>query len=102
MGNLKELSQSPELLVRGSFRQTPLAEFLIQAYDSGLEGTLLLQTLEREKSAILFIRGAPAKARPARNAIYLGDVATELGLVETSVSRSTRQQADEEQRTHGS
>lgn len=82
-------------------RQTPLAEFLVQAYDGGLEGTLLLQTPEREKSAILFVRGAPAKARPASNEVFLGKVATDLGLIEAPVAASTFKKAKAEGKPHG-
>jgi len=78
-----------------------LAEFLVQAYDGALDGTLLLQTPEREKSAVLFVRGAPAKARLARNEIFLGDVAVDLGLIPRSVCVSTRKRAKAEEKTHG-
>lgn len=96
------MSTSPELLVRGSLRQTPLAEFLIQAYDDALDGTLLLQTREREKSAILFLRGTPAKARPAQKTVFLGEVAVDLGLISRGVAQKTRERAEAEGRTHGS
>lgn len=98
---MRTLSTSPQPLIRGALRQTPLAEFLVQAYDAGLEGTLLLQTPEREKSAILFVRGAPAKARPAVNEVFLGKVAAELGLIETSVAVSTRKKAEASGKPHG-
>jgi hypothetical protein len=87
--------------VRGALRQTPLAEFLVQAYDGGLEGTLLLQTPEREKSAVLFVRGAPAKARPASNEVFLGKVATDLGLIEAPIAASTFKRAKAEGKAHG-
>lgn len=95
------LSTPPAPVVRGALRQTPLAEFLVQAYDSGLEGTLLLQTPSREKSAILFVRGAPAKARPANNEIYLGKVAADLGLIEAPIAASTFKKAKASGRPHG-
>ncbi len=95
------LSTPPQPVLRGALRQTPLSEFLVQAYDSGLEGTLLLQTPNREKSAVLFVRGAPAKARPATNEVYLGKVASDLGLIEPSVAASTFRKAKAEGRPHG-
>jgi curved DNA-binding protein CbpA len=95
------LSTPPQPVVRGVLRQTPLAEFLVQAYDGGLEGTLLLQTPEREKSAILFVRGAPAKARPASNEVFLGKVATDLGLIEAPIAASTFKKSKAEGRPHG-
>ncbi len=91
--SLHLLSQSPQPIVRGALRQTPLAEFLVQAYDSALDGTLLLQTPEREKSTILFVRGAPAKARPAKDLVSLGDVAVDLGLIPRSLATSTLKRA---------
>jgi len=101
LANLALLSNSPQPVIRGALRQTPLAEFLVQAYDSGLEGTLLLQTPEREKSAILFVRGAPAKARPSTNEVYLGKVATDLGLIAAPIAASTWKKAQAEERPHG-
>lgn len=95
------LSTQPQPVVRGVLRQTPLAEFLVQAYDGGLEGTLLLQTQEREKSAVLFVRGAPAKARPAKSDVFLGKVATDLGLIEAPIAASTFKKANAEGRPHG-
>lgn len=62
---------------------------------------MLLQTQEREKSAVLFVRGAPAKARPARNEVFLGKVATDLGLIEAPVAASTFKKAKAEGRPHG-
>ncbi len=99
--NLHVLSTPPAPVVRGALRQTPLAEFLVQAYDGGLEGTLLLQTQDREKSAILFVRGAPAKARPANNEVVLGKVATDLGLIEAPVAASTYKKAKAAGIPHG-
>lgn len=95
------MSSQPQPLVRGALRQTPLAEFLVQAYDSGLEGTLLLQTQERDKSAVLFVRGAPAKARPAKGEVFLGKVATDLGLIEAHIAASTLKRAEAEGKPHG-
>lgn len=70
-------------------------------YDRQLEGTLLLQTPERKKSAILFTRGAPSKARPAEKNVYLSEVAVHLGLIQRSVSVSTRKRADASNMLHG-
>lgn len=87
-------------MARGYLRQTPLPEFLVQAYDSQIEGTLLLQTATREKSAILFVRGVPAKARPAKNRIHLGTVAQELGLLSARDAKATERRAEDEGRPH--
>lgn len=62
---------------------------------------MLLQTPEREKSAVLFVRGAPAKARPASNEVFLGKVATDLGLIEAPIAASTFKKAKAEGRPHG-
>ncbi len=99
--SLRLLSESPQPILTGSLRKTPLAEFLIQAYDGGLEGTLLLQTAEREKSAVWFVRGAPAKARPHDKSITLGRVMVELGLVSQDLATSSQKQAQAEKRLHG-
>lgn len=94
------MSQSPQPILRGALRQTPLAEFLVQAYDGALEGTLLLQTPDREKSTILFVRGAPAKCRPAKDGVSFGDVAVDLGLIARPLSVSTAKRAKADSRAH--
>lgn len=98
---LGKLSNAPQPLIRGSLRQTPLPELLVHLYDRQLDGTLLLQTAERKKSAVLFTRGAPSKARPAEKNVYLSEVAVDLGLIQRSVSVSTRKRAEASQMLHG-
>jgi len=95
------LPQSPQLVVRGTLAQTPLAEFLVQAYDGELEGSLILQTPEGEKSALLFVRGAPAKARLGGDDISLGVVAVDLGLVEQDIATVIQARAAAEEKTIG-
>ncbi len=95
------MSQSPQPILTGALAKTPLAEFLIQAYDGGLEGTLLLQTAEREKSAVWFVRGAPAKARLFDPSITLRHVVVDLGLVSEENAASSQKQAEAEKRLHG-
>lgn len=95
---LAALSQSVQPVLRGFLRQTPLAEFFVQAYDSQLEGTLLLQTATREKSAILFVRGAPAKARPASNLVRFGRIAQDLEFLSAMDAKRIEKQAQAESR----
>jgi len=95
------LSQSPQPLITGTLRTTPLAEFLVQAYDRRLEGTLLLQTADKQKNAIWFSRGAPAKARLHDRSITLSAVAVDLGLVDLDLARSSGQHAQDTGKLHG-
>lgn len=99
--SLGTLSTEPKLLARGTLAQTSLPEFLIHAYDRNLEGTLILQTADGQKSALYFTRGAPAKARLAADNVFLADVVVELGLVDRKESVRTQKRAEENKRTHG-
>jgi len=83
------LSQAPRLLLQGSLRQTPLPEILVRALDERLEGTLVLQPPSGLKHAVLFLRGAPAKARPADGeaclrSVSLAGVVKDLGLMDAT------------------
>jgi tetratricopeptide (TPR) repeat protein len=79
------LTQQPPLLLQGTLRQTPLAELLVRALDERLEGTLVLQLPGGPKHAVLFLGGAPAKARPASEMASLAEVVRGLGLVDGDV-----------------
>lgn len=87
------LSQSPELLVNGRLEQAPLAQLLVRALDQRLEGTLVLQTPEGVKHAVLLLRGAPAKAKLATNLVRLAEVVVDLELIPRSLAVSTQKRA---------
>jgi tetratricopeptide (TPR) repeat protein len=78
------LTQAPPLLFQGGLRQTPLPEVLVRVLDERLEGTLVLQAPAGQKHAILFLGGAPAKARPALEVASLPDVLRGLGLIDAA------------------
>ncbi len=99
--SLGALTTSPQPQFIGQLGKTPLAELLVQVYDRGLEGTLLLQTADKQKSAILFVRGAPAKARQHDKSITLSQVVTDLGLVKGDLAIATQKQAEAEGKLHG-
>ncbi|NLE86623.1 MAG: DnaJ domain-containing protein [Myxococcales bacterium] len=72
---------SPPVLLRGSLAQSPLPELLVRFLDEQLAGTLVLQEPSGAKSAVLIVRGAPAKARLAQSPVYLADVLNDLGIL---------------------
>jgi len=59
-----------------------LAELLVRTLDERLEGTLVLQAPGGQKHAVLFLGGAPAKARPAAEVASLAEVVRGLGLLD--------------------
>ncbi len=95
------LSDAPELIVRGTLEKAPLAEFLVRALDERLEGTLILQAPDSQKHALLFLRGAAAKAKLADTPVYLSEVLVELGIVERSLAISTQKRAQASGMHHG-
>lgn len=95
------LSDSPPLLARGTLGKTPLADFLVKALDESIEGTLILQRPGGQKNAVLFHKGAPAKARLDEPSVYLGEVLVDLELIPRSVAVSTRKRSDAGRRSHG-
>jgi len=99
--SLGALTTSPQPQFVGQLGKTPLAELLVQVYDRGLEGTLLLQTADKQKSAIWFVRGAPAKARQHDKSITLSQVVAELGLLKGDLAAATQKQAEAEGKLHG-
>lgn len=72
---------SPPVLLRGTLAQSPLPELLVRFLDEQLAGTLVLQEPSGAKSAVLIVRGAPAKARLAHSPVYLADVLNDLGIL---------------------
>lgn len=73
----------------------------MQVYDRELEGTLLLQTADKQKSAIWFVRGAPAKARLHARTITLSQVVIDLGLVKPDNAIASQKRAEAEGKLHG-
>lgn len=63
----------------GSLAATPMAHLLVYALDKQLNGSLVLETPEGAKSAILFVNGRPAKAKMAQPVVRIGDLLVELG-----------------------
>ncbi len=91
----------PPVLVRGTFAEMPLPELLVALLDRQLAGTLVIQESDGSKSAILIVRGAPAKARLAHNPIFLGETLVELGVIDEEKRKTTLQEALGENRPHG-
>jgi curved DNA-binding protein CbpA len=91
----------PPVLVRGTFAEVPLPELLIALLDRQLAGTLVIQESDGSKSALLIVRGAPAKARLAHNPIFLGETLVEIGVLDEEARKTTLQEALGANRPHG-
>lgn len=89
------MSQAPPLLLQGTLRQTSLPEVLVRALDERLEGTLVLQVPGGQKHAVLFLRGAPAKARLATELSSLATVVKELQLMDSARLAAAQRAAKE-------
>lgn len=94
------LSETSSLIARSTLAKTPLPEFLVRALDDRLEGTLVLQTTDNQKHAVLFLKGAPAKAKLAESRVRLGEVLVDLELLQRSVAVSTQKRAMAQERPH--
>lgn len=92
---------APTVLLRGTLAQSPLPELLVRLLDEHVAGTLVLQEPGGAKSAVLIARGAPAKARLARPATYLGDVLVDLGILTAAERRRAGEEAEREGRPLG-
>lgn len=88
-------------MLRGTFAETPLPELLVTLLDGSVAGTLVVQETDGSKSAVLIIRGAPAKARLAHNPVFLGEVLVDLGIIDEATRRSTLEEALQTRRPHG-
>ncbi len=79
----------------------PLPELLVALLDRQLAGTLVIQETDGSKSALLIVRGAPAKARLAHNPVFLGETLVELGAIDEATRKSSLQDAMDSGRPHG-
>lgn len=95
------LPQPPVALARGVLETTPLPEFLIHAFDRQYDGTLVLQGKGGEKNALMFVRGAPAKARLTGSNVFLSQVLADLGLVKKDLAERTQAECEALGLTHG-
>lgn len=73
----------------------------MQAFDQAISGTLLLQTKERHKHAILFDAGIPAKARLAQPAVSFASLAQAQGLISADLVAPTQERAQQLAKTEG-
>lgn len=88
-------------MARGVLETTPLPEFLIHAFDRQYDGTLVLQGKGGEKNALMFVRGAPAKARLSGSNVFLSQVLADLGLVKKDLAERTQAECEALGLTHG-
>lgn len=91
----------PKPSAGGSLSSTPLSNLLVYALDRKLDGTLVIEDPSGGKSAILFERGAPAKARTSEAVHPLGSVLMDLRRVDEPICQRTLTLAARERSLHG-
>jgi curved DNA-binding protein CbpA len=65
----------------GSLGTTPFPHLLVYALDKRLTGTLVLETPDAARSAVLLDQGIPVKAKSAISIIRLGELLVEQGVL---------------------
>jgi curved DNA-binding protein CbpA len=85
----------------GTLEKSPLLHLLVSALDHGSCGTLVIETPQGARSALLFERGIPVKFRTAEPVVTLGSVLTELGWIEQSQCEKTFKEAAAAGMLHG-
>lgn len=91
----------PAPTAKGTLAATPLVNLVVYALDHHLTGTLVLEEPSRQKHAVYFVEGAPAKVRVAQPVARLGDLLVELGHLNEEDRESTFERAVAESRLHG-
>lgn len=92
-------SQPPT--AKGNLGSTPLVNLVVYALDHQLTGTLVFQEPDRQKHAVYFESGAPAKVRVASAVASLGEVLVDLGLLEEGEREPSFAAAHEQKHLHG-
>ncbi|HVW28344.1 MAG TPA: DnaJ domain-containing protein [Polyangiaceae bacterium] len=85
----------------GTLGGTPIANLLVYALDRRLSGTLVIEDPEKQKSAISFRRGVPARVKLGQLVSPLSELAVTVGAVDPMRARSTFDQARAAGRLHG-
>jgi curved DNA-binding protein CbpA len=85
----------------GGLAATPLPNLLAYLLDRKLSGSLVLEDPARNKNAVLFERGYPAKAQTSETVIALGQLLVEMGRMQTSDAERAAEQAIAERRLYG-
>lgn len=85
----------------GTLYATPVPHLLVYVLDRQLDGTLVFQTPDGGRSAILLEGGAPSKARTAAPVIHLGRLLLEMGLIDEPTHNRTLAEVAKTKQLHG-
>lgn len=88
-------------IVTGTLGQAPLSHLLASVADQTKTGTLVLETADGRKSAIVFEHGVVTKVRLSEPEIRLGALLVELGRLDAATAEETYQQAASRHVLHG-
>ncbi len=80
MGDLTNNRPAPT--ASGTLAKTPLLHLLLYAMDKKLSGTIELFAPDKRSAVLLFAKGEPTKVRTSDPVAYLGQVLSELGLLD--------------------
>jgi tetratricopeptide (TPR) repeat protein len=80
MGDLT--TNRPAPTASGTLAKTPLLHLLLYAMDKKLSGTIELFAPDKRSAVLLFAEGEPTKVRTSDPVAYLGQVLSELGLID--------------------
>ena len=85
----------------GQLARTPLPHLLVYAHDRQLTGTFEFRAPDASTAAVLMLQGRPAKAKLSAQAIYLGQVLLELGVIDPPTLDASLREMASARRLHG-
>ncbi|MCC6217133.1 MAG: J domain-containing protein [Polyangiaceae bacterium] len=85
----------------GTLSATPLPQLLVTMFDRQLDGTVVFETTDGRKSAVLFEGGGPSKAKTHEPVIYLGRLLLESGKIDAAAHDRTLATIARDRRLHG-
>jgi curved DNA-binding protein CbpA len=80
----------------GNLASTPFCELLVYALAQNLTGSLVLESPDRSKHALLFHQGAPVKARVSDSHYRIGDLLLARGVIGDAVRSAAEQMPESE------
>ena len=87
--------------ITGIFAKSPLLHVLTSLLEHTSTGTLVLETPDAVRSALVIERGVPTKMRLGHATVTLGEVLVELGWLRSEAARATYEQAAVAGQLHG-
>lgn len=87
--------------VTGAFSKSPLLHVLTSLLDQAATGTLVIETAQGNRNAIVVERGVPVKARLGEATLRLGEVLVDLGWLRRDIAASSYDQSVTLGQLHG-